>query len=73
MSEPNHPRPHFHAKYAEHEASIAMDTLEILAGHLPGRSIEMVLAWAFQHRAELLAAWETIRHGGTPNKIAPLI
>ena len=70
--EANHPRAHFHAAYGEFEASIAMDDAEILAGWLPGRAMEMVLAWAGLHRAELRAAWEAIRAGRLPAKIEPL-
>jgi hypothetical protein len=34
-----HGLPHFHARYAEHDASIAIDTLEILGGSLPRRAL----------------------------------
>jgi hypothetical protein len=71
--EANHPRPHFHATYAEHAASIAIDNLAPLAGHLPNRALEMVLAWAAIHRDELQAAWDTLQAGQIPNKIPPLL
>lgn len=70
--ETNHPRAHFHARYAEHKASIAMDTLEVLAGSLPPRAMELTLFWAAMHRAELLAGWEGLRRGQIPAKIDPL-
>ena len=70
--EANHPRPHFHASYGEHEASIAIDDLAVLAGFLPGRALEMALAWAAIHRDELQAAWDALRGGNIPNKIPPL-
>jgi len=70
--EANHPLPHFHASYAEFEASIAIETLEILAGTLPTRAIEMVLGWAAIHRTELQTAWNQLRAGRVPEKIAPL-
>jgi hypothetical protein len=54
-SELNHPLPHFHARYAEFEASIALDPLQVLAGTLPRRAMDLTLLWAGQHRAELLA------------------
>ena len=72
MSEPNHPRAHFHATYGEFEAGVAIDTLQIIAGSLPARAMEMTLAWAALHREELLAAWSAIRAGGIPQKIDPL-
>lgn len=71
-SELNHPLPHFHAHYAEFEASISLDPLQVLAGTLPRRAMDLTLLWAGQHRAELLAAWQAIQEGRTPNKIAPL-
>lgn len=36
-----HHRPHFHARYAGEEVSIAIDTLEVLAGLVQQRA----LAW----------------------------
>ncbi len=71
-SELNHPLPHFHAHYAEFEASIGLDPLQVLAGTLPRRAMDLTLLWAGQHRAELLAAWQAIQEGRTPDKIAPL-
>jgi hypothetical protein len=49
-----------------------MDTLEVLAGSLPPRALELTLFWAAMHRAELLAGWEALRNGRTPAKIEPL-
>jgi len=70
--EANHPRAHFHASYAEFEASIAMDNFQILNGFLPRRALELTIAWAVLHRAELLAGWQTMRAGQLPDKIEPL-
>lgn len=56
-----HGVPHFHARYAEHDASIAIDTLEILGGSLPRRALTLVREWAEQHREELEANWERAR------------
>jgi hypothetical protein len=46
----DHGRPHFHAHYAEHDASVAIDTLEILGGSLPRRALALVREWAAHHR-----------------------
>src|SRR5207248_6989482 len=59
----DHTPPHFHARYAEHEASIRIDTLEILEGLLPRRAFSLVLEWAALHRAELIDDWERAREG----------
>jgi hypothetical protein len=68
----DHSPPHFHAAYAGHSAAIAIDSLEVLAGSLPGRTLAMVLEWASLHRAELRADWEQCRRHERPTRIAPL-
>jgi hypothetical protein len=68
----DHAPPHFHARYNDHEAVIAMDSLEVLEGWLPRRALGLVLDWAELHRAELLADWELCRMHHQPRKIAPL-
>jgi hypothetical protein len=54
MFHDEHPRPHFHARYAESEASVALDKLEVIAGNLPRRVLALVLEWALLHRPELV-------------------
>jgi predicted metal-dependent hydrolase len=68
----DHSPPHFHAGYADHSAAIAIDTLEVLAGSLPRRTLAMVLEWASFHRDELRADWELCRRQERPTRIAPL-
>ena len=54
----DHAPPHFHALYAEYEARINIQTLEIINGSLPKRALALVLEWASEHRAELMEDWE---------------
>ena len=68
----DHPPPHFHALYAEYEAIVAIETLEVMEGALPRRALAMVVEWTELHRAELLADWELCRAKAQPVKIAPL-
>ena len=68
----DHPPPHFHAKYNEHQAVIDIKRLEIMEGHLPPRALSLVLDWAELHQAELLADWELCRAKQKPLNIAPL-
>ena len=68
----DHPPPHFHARYNEHEAVIEIETLRVMEGFLPRRALGLVLDWAELHRSELLADWELCRTHQQPNKIAPL-
>lgn len=45
-----HPPAQFHAKYAEHRAIIAVDTLDVLEGHLPKAEERVVRTWAESRR-----------------------
>ena len=67
-----HGIPHFHVVYAEHRASVAIDTLEILGGSLPDRAHRLVREWAQLHRDELVESWERARAGRPMERIAPL-
>ena len=49
----DHPPPHFHAEYGDHEAVIQIRDLAIIAGALPTRATRMVLEWAALHQREL--------------------
>jgi hypothetical protein len=55
---PDHPPPHFHARYAEDEARIELATLRVLSGWLPKRALGLVRTWARLHQEELRADWE---------------
>lgn len=67
-----HGAPHFHARYGEHEAVIAIQTLEVLDGRLPSRALAMVLEWAFAHREELMTNWRLCEAMSRPEPISPL-
>lgn len=61
----DHAPPHFHARYAEHEAQLDIDSLAITGGSLPRRVLALVREWALIYRPELWADWEAAR-GGKP-------
>jgi len=67
-----HHLPHVHVRYAEHKASLAIDTGEVLGGSLPAPQMRLVLAWIEIHRQELLADWQLASEGQAPFKIEPL-
>ena len=67
-----HGVPHFHAAYAEHRASIDIETLEILGGSLPDRAYRLVREWATLHQDELRLSWERARAGLPLERIDPL-
>lgn len=54
----DHAPPHFHARYGEYEAKIAIGTGDVLAGQLPARALRLVREWERQHRNELDADWD---------------
>lgn len=57
----DHPPSHFHARYADHVAEIAIDALELIDGWLPPCALRLVLEWAGAHQAELTTNWERAR------------
>ena len=68
----DHAPPHFHALYAEDEAVINIQTLEIMRGGLPRRALALVLEWAQEHRTDLLEDWELCERKQALHKIPPL-
>ena len=50
----DHEPPHFHARYAEHEAMIRIEDGEIVRGSLPRHALRLVQDWAELHKQELL-------------------
>ncbi|HWJ88001.1 MAG TPA: DUF4160 domain-containing protein [Pelagibacterium sp.] len=50
----DHAPPHFHALYSEHEAVIAIETLDVIRGGLPRRAMALVLEWARDSRPALM-------------------
>lgn len=65
-------RPHFHARYGDDEASVDIDTLELIAGELPGRARRLVIEWARVRRPQLRDNWERARHKHPLMPIDPL-
>lgn len=50
----DHPPPHFHAIYGEHNALVDVESLEIIEGDLPSRAQKLVLEWAMLYQQDLL-------------------
>ena len=68
----DHAPPHFHARYGEFEATIDIDTREVIQGELPRRALNLVQEWAMIHREELMEDWRLCREHTSPTKIEPL-
>lgn len=64
-----HATPHFHARYGEYQASIAIEPPAWLSGTLPRRQMQIVLGWAAIHGTELLDNWQHILDGEPVVKI----
>lgn len=68
----DHEPAHFHARYGEDEVLIEIETARVLRGKLPRCGLAMVEEWCELRRPELRAAWDSLRQGTSPDKIAPL-
>jgi hypothetical protein len=68
----DHPLPHFHASYGEHDALIEIDSGDVLQGGLPKTALYLVESWREQHLTELQQAWLSAQKPETLKKIAPL-
>jgi hypothetical protein len=68
----DHVPAHFHSRYAEHRAKVAIESLSITEGKLPRRALALVLEWAELHKEELQQNWQLARDGLPLKPIAPL-
>ena len=68
----DHPSPHFHVRYGEQRALIAIDSLTLLEGKLSPRVLGLVIEWASMHQEELMADWEKARLQVPLSPIVPL-
>ena len=68
----DHAPPHFHAVYESRKAVFDIHTLQMTEGALPPRVRGFIVEWASLHQRELIGAWDEVRAGRTPAKIAPL-
>jgi Domain of unknown function (DUF4160) len=68
----DHAPPHFHAYYQDHEAKIAIDSGEVIAGSLPRRALALVREWTDLHRSELLRNWTAAEQRRPLDAIEPL-
>lgn len=49
----DHPPPHVHVTYGEHDGRIALRTGDVLSGDLPPRVVRMVVEWCHLRRSAL--------------------
>jgi hypothetical protein len=68
----DHAPPHFHVRYGEDKAALAITPPSVIEGSLPPRVLGLVVEWATLHQAELMADWERARTQQALLAIAPL-
>ena len=67
-----HHTPHIHVECGEHEASISLDDITILAGELPKNKLRLVEAWIEIHKEDLMNNWLLLQRGLRHFPIDPL-
>ncbi len=68
----DHAPPHFHVRYGDQKAIIAIKTLELLGGRLSPKVIGLVTEWAELHKEELEEDWNLAQKHAPLSPIAPL-
>ena len=68
----DHTPPHFHVRYGDQKAIVAIETLGVLRGRLSPKALGLVTEWAVQHQEELRADWELARRHAPLQPISPL-
>lgn len=68
----DHAPPHFHVRYGQQKALIAIQSLSVLQGNLKPRTLGLVIEWASQHQTELMQDWELARQNAPLCPIPPL-
>jgi len=68
----DHNPPHFHVRYAQNKAVIAINSLSVIEGRLPPRALGLAMEWASMHQVELLDDWARMKNMEPLSKIDPL-
>jgi hypothetical protein len=68
----DHPPPHFHAVYGEHEAFVSIDSRDVIEGALPKAATRLVKEWTLARQHQLRENWRRARNGQQPERIAGL-
>ena len=68
----DHAPPHFHVRYGDYRAAVAIEPPALLEGTLPPRALGLVIEWALLHSAELMEDWNRARAQQPLLPVAPL-
>jgi len=72
MNYNDHAPPHFHVRYGDQKALVAIRPLGLLRGRLTPRLLGLIMEWAGQHQEELAQNWDRARRNEPLLRIAPL-
>ena len=72
MNYTDHAPPHFHVRYGDQRALVAIDTLSVLAGRLSPKTLALVVEWASMHPSELRKNWVLAEHNAALQPVPPL-
>jgi len=72
MFHSDHAPPHFHVRYGDQRALVAIQTLTVLRGKISPRALGLVVEWAARHERELMEDWELARAQQPLRPIEPL-
>lgn len=64
-----HHLPHIHAAYGEYVASFSIEPPALLAGAMPRKQQNLVIAWIELHQKELLENWQLVSLNQQPNRV----
>lgn len=67
----DHNPPHFHIRYGEFKALVAIDG-SVIKGTMPKNVLKNVFKWMEEHHDELLENWRRLQNGEEIIKIEPL-
>lgn len=68
----DHNPPHFHAKYGDFRAAIAIETGVVIEGRLPPRVLGLVQEWRRYRKDELNEDWNLARDRKPLKLVEPL-
>jgi Domain of unknown function (DUF4160) len=71
MNTRDHPPPHFHAYFGEHQVRIEIANLAVMTGRLPRPQQRLLLRWSRAHQRELMRNWELAQAGLPHEPISP--
>ena len=68
----DHPPPHFHVRYGDQKALVAIREPRVLRGRLTPRALGLVMEWAALRQDELMRDWLLAEIDEPLNAITPL-